>query len=98
MVRTSCVSRRDDDRELEARLFDMALEAGAIRRCGNGHAEFYRAFDNRAEARAFSDAALAHSNGEFPAYRLDAIIGAVGSILDGAGILCGQCEAARATY
>ena len=95
MVRTSCAVRREDDRGLEARLFDIGVDAGAIRRCGNGHADLYRAFDNRAEARAFSEAAAAYSNGEFPDHRLEVVIGALGAILDGVASACGQCAAAR---
>jgi hypothetical protein len=80
-----------DDTVLAACL-GIALEAGAVAKCPMGHPRHYRTFDNRAEARAFAQAAFAQSSGPLAGQSLDRVIGQLGRLLDGLGRDCPDCR------
>jgi hypothetical protein len=81
----------DVDRHIHDSCFRIAEKAGALRFCARGHAALYRPFDDRAEARAFSEIAAAQSGGSLAGHGLATVFAALCRILDEADRRCPAC-------
>jgi len=80
---------------LHEELLDIAKRAGAIVRCGEGHSEFYRAFDGPADRQAYAMANAAFGRGEFPRSNQAEIVAEMKVVLDDANHECPDCAKYR---